>query len=88
MCIRDSGKTDKALSVLDRLMGKERAAPELVEIKESFRKQESSMRPYFLFMGMWLVLFLLLYGALELAGNTSCLLYTSNSRSSIWTAPV
>ena len=49
------GKTDKALSVLDRLMGKERAAPELVEIKESFRKQESSMRPYFLFMGMWLV---------------------------------
>ena len=67
------GKTDKALSVLDRLMGKERAAPELVEIKESFRKQESSMRPYFLFMGMWLVLFLLLYGALELAGNTSAL---------------
>lgn len=31
------------------------------------------MRPYFLFMGMWLVLFLLLYGALELAGNTSAL---------------
>ena len=46
------GKMDKALSVLDRLMGKERAAPELVEIKESFRKQEPSMRPYFLFMGM------------------------------------
>ena len=45
------GKMDKALSVLDRLMGKERAAPELVEIKESFRKQEPSMRPYFLFMG-------------------------------------
>ena len=67
------GKTDKALSVLDRLMGKEKAAPELVEIKESFRKQEPSMRPYFLFMGMWLVLFLLLYGALELAGNTSAL---------------
>ena len=67
------GKMDKALSVLDRLMGKERAAPELVEIKESFRKQEPSMRPYFLFMGMWLVLFLLLYGALELAGNTSAL---------------
>ena len=31
------------------------------------------MRPYFLFMGMWLVLFLLLYGALELAGSTSAL---------------
>mgnify|MGYP000681847052 CR=1 FL=1 len=28
------GKMDKALSVLDRLMGKERAAPELVEIKD------------------------------------------------------
>ena len=54
-------------------MGKEQAAPELEEIKDSFRKKEPSMRPYFLFMGMWLVLFLLLYGALELAGNTSAL---------------
>ena len=32
------GKTDKALSVLDRLMGKEKAAPELVEIKEKFQE--------------------------------------------------
>ena len=32
------GKMDKALSVLDRLMGKERAAPELVEIKRKFQE--------------------------------------------------
>ena len=31
------------------------------------------MRPYFRFMGAWLVLFLLAYGALELVGNTSAL---------------
>ncbi len=53
-------------------MGKERAAPELVEIKESFRKQESSMRPYFLFMGMWLVLFLLFVWSIGTGWKHEC----------------
>lgn len=44
------GKTDKALSYC-RLRGKEKAAPELVEIKESFRKQEPSMRSLLLIYG-------------------------------------
>lgn len=54
-------------------MGKDEAAKELVDIKESFKEKAPSMRPYFRFMGAWLVLFLLAYGALELAGNTSAL---------------
>ena len=67
------GKTEKALTILDRLMGKDEAAKELVDIKESFKEKAPSMRPYFRFMGAWLVLFLLAYGALELVGNTSAL---------------
>ena len=67
------GKGEKALTILDRLMGRDEAEKELVDIKNSFKEKAPSMRPYFRFMGAWLVLFLLAYGALELAGNTSAL---------------
>lgn len=67
------GKTEKALSILSRLMNKEAAGRELAAIQESFSEKSPSMRPYFRFMGMWLVLFLLLYGVLQLAGNTNAL---------------
>lgn len=67
------GKTEKALSILGRLMNKEAAGRELAAIQESFSEKSPSMRPYFRFMGMWLVLFLLLYGVLQLAGNTNAL---------------
>lgn len=67
------GQTDKALSILNRLMASEEAGRELAEIKNSFNEKSPSMRPYFIFMGMWLVLFLILYGALSLAGNTNAL---------------
>lgn len=67
------GKLDKALSVLDKLMDREAAARELEEIRASFREQSPSMRPYFRFMATWLVLFLLGYGGLSLAGLTSAL---------------
>lgn len=67
------GKTEKALSILDRLMDRDSANKELSEIKESFNEKAPSMRPYFRFMGAWLLLFLLSYGALELAGNTNAL---------------
>ena len=40
------GKTEKALTILDRLMGKDEAAKELVDIKESFKEKAPSMRPY------------------------------------------
>lgn len=67
------GKTEKALTILDRLLDREEAGRELADIKESFKEKAPSMRPYYQFMGGWLVLFLLAYGALELAGNTSAL---------------
>lgn len=67
------GKTEKALSVLDRLVGREKAGRELLEIKDSFKEKTPSMRPYFLFMGAWLVLFLILYGILTFIGNTNAL---------------
>lgn len=67
------GKTEKALSVLDRLVGREKAKYELLEIKDSFKEKTPSMRPYFLFMGAWLVLFLILYGILTFIGNTNAL---------------
>lgn len=67
------GKTEKARTILERLMGKEEADKELMEIRSSFKEKASSLRPYYLFMGAWLILFILLYGALELAGNTNAL---------------
>lgn len=67
------GKTEKALSILSRLMNKEAAGRELAAIQESFSEKSPSLRPYYRFMGMWLVLFLLLYGVLQLAGNTNAL---------------
>ena len=66
-------RTDKALTILNRLMNKEAAKRELAEIKDSFREKSPSMRPYFMFMGMWLLLFLLGYGVLTWMGNTSAL---------------
>ena len=68
-----SGQTEKALSVLDHLQGKEAAAAELKAIKDSFKEKAPSMKPYFQFMGTWLCLFILGYASLAWAGNTSAL---------------
>lgn len=67
------GHTDRALGILGRLMSAEAAGRELDDIKASFREKAPSMRPYFQFMGTWLVLFLVGYGLLSLLGNTSAL---------------
>lgn len=67
------GKTEKALTILDRLMGKEAAGKELITIKESFKEKTPSMKPYYTFMGAWIFLFLLVYGLLSLIGNTNAL---------------
>ncbi|MCD8264095.1 MAG: D-xylose transporter XylE [Tannerellaceae bacterium] len=67
------GKTEKALGILNRLVGKETAQKELADIRESFKEKSPSMRPYFTFMGTWLALFVLVYGLLELLGNTNAL---------------
>ena len=67
------GDEQRALSVLERLMGSREAETELADIRRSFGQKEPSMRPYFLFMGVWAVLFLVLYGLFELAGWASAL---------------
>lgn len=67
------GKQEKALRILGRLVGKEEAGREIEAIQESFKVKAPSMKPYFLFMGAWVILFLVLYGVLVAVGNTSAL---------------
>lgn len=67
------GKTERALGILEHLMSRESAHRELADIEASFQEKEPSMKPYFTFMGMWLLLFVVLYGILELTGRTSAL---------------
>nr|WP_321521250.1 D-xylose transporter XylE [uncultured Macellibacteroides sp.] len=67
------GKTSEANSILLKLMGKEEAAKELVDIKESFKEKAPSLKPYFTFMGAWLAIFIAAYSLLEFAGNTNAL---------------
>ena len=54
-------------------MGKEEAAKELADIKESFKEKAPSLKPYFTFMGAWLAIFIVAYSLLGLAGNTNAL---------------
>lgn len=67
------GQTEKALGILDRLVGKAEAAKEIEAIRESFKEKAPSMKPYFTFMGAWLVLFLAFFGILTGIGNTNAL---------------
>lgn len=67
------GRNEKAESILTNLLGKETALKELDAIKASFKEKAPSTRPYFQVMGAWLVLFILIYGGLEIAGNSNAL---------------
>lgn len=67
------GRTERALTILNRLMGRDKADAELASIRASFSEKAPSMRPYFRFMGAWVVLFAGSYGLLELLGNTNAL---------------
>ena len=67
------GKASEANVILEKLMGKEEAAKELVDIKESFKEKAPSLKPYFTFMGAWLAIFIVAYSLLWLAGNTNAL---------------
>ena len=60
-----SGKPEKASKVLTKLFGKEEAEVELKAIQDSFKEKEPSMRSYFIFMGVWIILFFLTYGSLK-----------------------
>ncbi|MDR1336350.1 MAG: D-xylose transporter XylE [Tannerella sp.] len=67
------GKYGMASSILERLAGKKEAERELAEIRESLKEKAPSLRPYYTFMGTWLVLFAVAYGTLKWLGNTSAL---------------
>ena len=67
------GKASEANVILEKLMGKEEAAKELADIKESFKEKAPSLKPYFTFMGAWLAIFIATYSLLEFAGNTNAL---------------
>ena len=67
------GKASEANVILEKLMGKEEAAKELADIKESFKEKAPSLKPYFTFMGAWLAIFIVTYSLLEFAGNTNAL---------------
>ena len=67
------GRTESAKGILEKMMDVEAVKRELKDIQESFKVKTPSMRPYFQFMGTWLILFLAGYGLLSLAGFTSSL---------------
>lgn len=67
------GKDEKANTILGKLLGSEGVGIELKAIKESFKEKEPSLRPYYTFMGVWLVLFLVTFGVLKMIGNTNAL---------------
>ena len=67
------GREGRAQGILERMMPTEAAGRELADIRASFRVKAPSMRPYFQFMGTWLLLFLAGYGLLAALGFTSAL---------------
>ena len=67
------GKTSAASVILHKLLDRQEAEKELADIQESFKEKAPSLRPYFKFMGAWLLTFVILFAALELLGNTNAL---------------
>ncbi len=67
------GKTSAASAILHKLLDRQEAEKELSDIQESFKEKAPSLRPYFKFMGAWLLTFVILFAALELLGNTNAL---------------
>ena len=67
------GKTSAASVILHKLLDRQEAEKELSDIQESFKEKAPSLRPYFSFMGAWLLKFVIIFAALELLGNTNAL---------------
>lgn len=68
------GRTEKAESILTKLVGNAMAKKEIEEIKLSFDNEEPvSLKPYYRFMITWLVLFVVGIITLSLAGVSSAL---------------
>lgn len=68
------GRTEKAESILTKLVGSTMAKKEIEEIKLSFDNEEPvSLKPYYRFMMTWLILFVVGIISLSLAGVSSAL---------------
>lgn len=66
------GQIEKAEQILTKLVGSLAARKELAAIQDSFVKEESTlMKPYYTFMVTWLVMFVITYISLNLAGVPS-----------------
>ena len=66
------GKSDQARAILTRLVGQKEANKEMVEIQKSFDTDELlSLRPYYKFLGTWIVLFSIAFIGLKYLGNTN-----------------
>ncbi len=67
-----NGKAEKAEGVLTKLIGRIEAQKEVAEIKKSFSSAENtSLRPYYRFMIIWISLFVVSFISLKYAGNTN-----------------
>ena len=68
------GRVAQAEGILTKLVGKSKAKQEIVEIQQSFGKEETvSLKPYYRFMMTWLILFVVGIISLSLAGVSSAL---------------
>ncbi|WP_029904901.1 D-xylose transporter XylE [Prevotella sp. 10(H)] len=68
------GRVAQAEGILTKLVGKSMAQQEIVEIQQSFDKEEKvSLKPYYRFMMTWLILFVVGIISLSLAGVSSAL---------------
>jgi SP family xylose:H+ symportor-like MFS transporter len=67
------GRYDAASAILERLTNRQEAASALTEIRESLQEKTPSLRSYYLFMGTWLGLIIIIYAALKAMGNTNSL---------------
>ncbi|NDV67974.1 D-xylose transporter XylE [Dysgonomonas sp. 25] len=67
-----TGKPAKAEGILIKLVGLTEAKQELKDIENSFKQEETvSLKSYYTFMITWMILFLLIYFGLNLAGYSS-----------------
>lgn len=67
-----NNKSDKASTILVKLVGKEEAAIEMKDIQDSFDMDiKQTLRPYYVFLVIWICLFVITLITLKYLGNTN-----------------
>lgn len=65
-------RSDKAVIVLTKLVGKKEASIEMKEIRDSFDTDiKQTLRPYYIFLITWISLFIVMLISLKYLGNTN-----------------